>query len=379
MPVSGKSSIAGKTTFALVVSLSIARNALGQWSATVLEQSPLSRSQINCVLPGSQGGFGLIGSAQHAVLWSGSPSSWFDLTPGATGFSAVTAMVPGQQVGYIGPHAALWTGTPQSLVDLNVAGNVISGIGATNGFEQVGSVTQTVSSAPRAYLWHGTVASATSLHPIGAVGSSAVALADGHEGGWITVSGGSLYHAALWSGSASSFVDMNLGFAESQIRGMAAGQQVGWAREAGSSQHAAMWHGSPASWMDMNPPGAGTSVLNASSGSAQVGAANLGGFYGDAGIWFGTPDSFVNLGSFLPSGMFFQSVATSVTELNGVFYVGGYASLASTGDNQAILWVGVPAPGASAIALLGLLMGARRRRDHVIHSDSRGSSHLARG
>ena len=342
----------------------LAENASAQWSVTLLEAPPLSRSEVRAVIPGQQGGIAAVGGGQHPVIWSGAPSGWIDLTPGRTDISVLNGMVAGQQVGAASGRAALWSGTPQSFVDLHVPGNYSSSVGATDGQEQVGSVRSEVLAPPRAYMWHGTAASAVSLHPAGVDGSVATSLADGHQGGYVQYPGGSgASHAALWSGSAASFVDLHPGtqFISSEVFGMAGDQQVGRALRSGQNIHAAMWHGTAASWVDLNPPGAGVSELRGTCGSAQVGYANLFTTGIGAGIWFGTPESFVNLGAFLPPGVYDYSAATSVVELNGTFYVGGYAHLID-GYNQAILWTGVPAPGPLPVLAAALGWFARRRR-----------------
>src|SRR5262249_8993863 len=145
--------------------------------------------------------------------------------------------------------------------------------------------------------------------------------------------------------------DLNGDFIESGITGMAAGQQVGYGRTPTGTTHAMMWHGTASSAVDFNPPGAGVSDFFATCGSAQVGRAHFGttGFGEAAVIWFNSPTDFVDLSTFLPAGQFYNSVATSVTVFNGMYYVGGYASLAAGGGDHAFLWVGVPGPSSGAV------------------------------
>ena len=143
----------------------------------------------------------------------------------------------------------------------------------------------------------------------------------------------------------------------SAITGMALGEQVGYANF-GAGHHAILWRGTPESAVDMHPPWLfGVSELRATCGSAQVGVVQG----GTAGIWFGTPGSFVDLAQFLPSG-YGASVATSVAELNGTFYVGGYAYRAGTLDREAILWIGIPAPASAPVLLAAGVLAWRRRR-----------------
>ena len=98
----------------------------------------------------------------------------------------------------------------------------------------------------------------------------------------------------------------------------------------------------------------------ATCGSAQVGKAFVGLPQGGAGIWFGTPDSFVSLAAYLPAG-YVESTATSVAFDGQTYYVGGYATNVATNMHEAFLWVGVPEPAAGLVVLAGML-GMRRRR-----------------
>jgi hypothetical protein len=212
-------------------------------------------------------------------------------------------------------------------------------------------------------VWHGSAASAVSLHPAGALYSRASGVADGLQGGYVRyATGNQAKWASLWAGAAQSISILHPGsaFIQSEILGTAPGQQVGWAEHTGQAEHAAMWTGSAASYVDLNPPGAGLSFLYGTCGSAQVGYANLAGNNG-AGIWFGTPDSFISLAAFLPAG-YYQSVATCVAEANGTYYVGGYATSSATHNDEAFMWVGVPSPATLAPLAGALLLPTRRRR-----------------
>ncbi|MEX2218286.1 MAG: hypothetical protein WD749_05950, partial [Phycisphaerales bacterium] len=86
----------------------------------------------------------------------------------------------------------------------------------------------------------------------------------------------------------------------------------------------------------------------------------LGGVNG-AGVWFGTPESFLSIHQYLPPG-YFNSVATSVAVENGTLYVGGYAWNGAS-QQEAFLWTGpIPAPGALLpLAAAGVFAWRRRR------------------
>jgi MYXO-CTERM domain-containing protein len=171
---------------------------------------------------------------------------------------------------------------------------------------------------------------------------------------------GSLAHAALWSGSAASLVDLHpAGAFESEVWGMAPGEQAGWFEIPSGAHHAALWHGTAASVVDLNPTVQFGSELLADCGVAQVGWAGLpGGIV--AGVWFGTAASFVPLPTIAG---YDQPTADAVSVFNGMLYVGGYALNLQNGRNEAFLWTGpVPAPGAVALLALAASGGLRRRR-----------------
>jgi hypothetical protein len=141
---------------------------------------------------------------------------------------------------------------------------------------------------------------------------------------------------------------------------MVTGTQGGWAT-VGLDEHAFLWHGSAGSAQDLNPPGAVYSKIFGMSASAQVGYSIFNSGGGQAGIWFGTPESFLSLSRCLPAG-FSSAVATSVAESGGTYYVGGYA-YNTEGLPEAFLWVGaVPAPSPAASLLIFGALAARRRR-----------------
>jgi hypothetical protein len=143
---------------------------------------------------------------------------------------------------------------------------------------------------------------------------------------------------------------------------MAPGQQVGTAGFPGTTAHAGMWSGTPGSWVDLHPANASYSWGYGTCGTAQVGAAVIPGA-ASAVIWFGSAQSMVSLHQFLPAGEYFQSVAMGVSFFNGQFYVSGQATRTSDHVNEAWLWVGVPSPGGATVLLtFGGMLAARRRR-----------------
>jgi hypothetical protein len=335
----------------------------GQFTATRLSEST---SFAMAVRNGVVGGY-RVGLAVEPVLWSGP-----GLDPMSLGFNPnaggrVLAMNSTHQFGEWGIGAAMWSGTASSVVSLNPPGAFTSSILAASSTQQAGW-SQPPGQEYKATLWSGSAASAVILEPPGAFNSRALAMTETHQGGVVVYLGqpgqGLISHAALWSGSAASFVDLNPPGAYAGIAGMFGNQQVGAAQSTvpGSSGRAAMWNGTAESFRTMHPFATGSSVLNATCGSAQVGYMNSSQFSGGgvrAAIWFGTAESVVDLSQFLPAG-YGQSIATCVEERDGIFTVGGYVSYGNI--DQAFVWTGVPAPSSAMVLIAPALLAVRRRR-----------------
>ena len=297
-------------------------------------------------------------------MWQG--GVWTDLTsPNAAG--SVLGALGDQFVGSatapgVSAHAMLWNGVSQNPVDLHPAssGAQYSQALATNGSDQVGFLTyQTPLPVDRAALWHGSAASWVNLHPSNFTYSQATAIHGDVQGGWV-FSASTSYRAVLWNGSASSITHLNpAGANNSQVLGMTQGQQVGWAY-IGFGQHAALWSGTAASFVDLNPPGH-TSGLSATCGSAQVGRA-FSSSGGGAAIWFGTAESFTPLWPYLPAG-YGNSTATAIYQDGNTFYVAGAAVNSATGNLEAILWTGIPAPSTASLLAFAGIAAAKRRRE----------------
>jgi len=106
------------------------------------------------------------------------------------------------------------------------------------------------------------------------------------------------------------------------VAGLSGGQQVGQAYG-----HAGLWTGTPGSWVDLNPAGAGWSTANDVSDLQQVGEA-----YGHAGLWSGTAGSWVDLN---PAG----AAWSTANDTSGGHQVGqAYID----GASRASLWTGAP-------------------------------------
>jgi hypothetical protein len=332
----------------------------------MFDASSMYASEV--AIPGAARSYGtvrFIGAvSDRAAVWDG---AWTSLMPPGGIVGQVLGGTEEVQVGAVNSHATLWRGMIASAVDLHPVGNFGSFALASDGTFQVGYTRPTAPSR-HAMLWQGTAASAVDLNPATGGESTAYGVADGMQGGSYTPLGG-FARAVLWSGTAASMQSVHpaSGYVESAIQGMVTGQQVGYARvsEAPLIDHGAIWSGTAQSFIDLNPAGVTSSTLLATCGTAQVGSAD-----GNAGIWFGSAESFLSLAQFLPPGQYINSAATCIIERDGLLYVGGYAQSPTGGvHSEAFVWIGVPAPGPAAILLaMGIFAADRRRRAHATSS-----------
>lgn len=324
--------------------------ATGQFAGRLLDSRP---SYANAVWNGVVGGR-IVDTAVEPTLWpvaGGSPISL-----GTAGY--VMAMNSVGQYGHLGVGAAMWVGSASNYVNLHPSGFLSSDILAASSNQQGGWVWDPVTDFPNAALWSGSAGSVVYLAPPNTRTSYVHSITETRQGGYVIATGpNAISRATLWSGSAASLVDLHpQGYPGSAVYGMFGDQQVGSA-----GQQAAMWSGTAASFRSMHPFSGGQSFMNATCGSAQVGYVNAAGFGSGirASIWFGTAESVFDLSQFLPPGTS-QSIATAVEERNGVFTIAGYAFY---GNNEyAVVWTGVPSPGAACVMMCAGVWAGRRRR-----------------
>lgn len=288
----------------------------------------------------------------HGVIWSGSANGMLDL-----GAGSIAGGRDGQQVGSVNGQAALWRGTPGSLINLNPGIATQSMAIGVAGNQQVGWGTWNVACGEKkgacgggggtrivihAFLWAGTAASAIDLTPLSiGFGAGRALGTDGVQqvGQGFQVIGANAFSgpfAVLWTGTAASAVDLNpVGSSTSEAKGVAGGQQVGYAFV---PSQAMLWTGTAASAVNLNPAGYSSSEANATNGTQQVGfgildASGLGGS-AHAMVWSGTAASAVDLHQFLPLG-YSSSTATGIDPAGNIV---GTATTAA-GMTRAIMWV----------------------------------------
>jgi hypothetical protein len=348
--------IRSKGAAAAVVSLGVGAPLQAQWHAILLHPSQAQYSAVSAVFGREAGGIATFAVSQ-ATVW--------DWTNGTTGTlapppetSQINGMWADQRVGLWAGSATIWSGG--GATSLHPAGVGYSEALSVRDGMQVGY--SAMPNPKHAAVWWGTAQSYVDLNPAAAVRSEARATDGTFQGGWATFHGpsGDVQHAALWNGSAASFVDFNPPQAiESMINGMAPGEQVGYTQVLGGQRLAAVWSGTAQSLVSLHPPGVGgDSVLNATTGSVQVGELSISVTH--AAIWFGSASSFLDLHQFLPPG-YGSSEARAVFQDGGTIVVGGVAL--RNGFPQAVVWVGT-IPGPPVVAPLGwaAVIAARRRR-----------------
>ena len=136
---------------------------------------------------------------------------------------------------------------------------------------------------------------------------------------------------------------------------MTLNQQVGYA-----GSHAGIWFGTPESFVDLNPAGATFSLANATIDTMQAGYAIIDSFH-RAILWFGAADNYIDLQLELGS-QYRDSEASSVWTDGNTILVAGRAS-DWPGNVHQMLWsIAVPEPAAGSFLALTLGVLVVRKR-----------------
>jgi len=210
--------------------------------------------------------FGVAGNQQvgqigtmEACLWYGTFQSIVSLHPHGQGYgphSFAMGTDGTNQVGailatspYTHYHAMMWSGSASSFYDLHPPGMAWSEARDVHSGKQVGFVIYP-SGARHASLWHSSFLFWNDLHPSGATQSEAWGVHGSQQVGFAKVGG--FDHASLWYGTASSWVDLHPAVASSSVAyDVYAGRQVGYA-VVGGMAHASFWVGTAYSWVDLH-------------------------------------------------------------------------------------------------------------------------------
>ncbi|MCE5315058.1 MAG: carboxypeptidase regulatory-like domain-containing protein [Armatimonadota bacterium] len=248
-------------------------------------------------------------------------------------------------------HAALWTGSADSIVDMHPVGAASSAVNAVSNGWQAGIInveadTDPVTYADHACIWNGTADSHVDLHVSTQTASAANGLytSDGSNilvGGYVK-GADTVVKACLWSYDAGAGTSTNTDLSSvsteaSEVTCVYGTNKAGYA-QVSSVSHACLWTGTANTWSDLNPSAASASAIAYMCDGRQVGYATISGV-DCAGLWKGTSGSFVNLSSYLSAGVYGNSYARSVYVSGDDTYVAGYAVNATTGRNEALLWV----------------------------------------
>lgn len=342
--------------------------ANAQWSVTVFTPPPGSgNSALTAVHGGQQVGYA---GGGRAAIWSGSAGSFQNVTPANASGARLLSTDGLQQGGWVDVagvrRAGIWSGTSASFVDLHPGGSLQSQVNAVRDGWQVGSTQVNVPGfgpISTASLWNGTSGSWVDLGGVG----EAFGVHNGFQVGYI--SGTSVFsnnQATLWNGTAASRVNLSPGGGESIAYGVFGTQQVGFAFgdrfNPFTGSRAALWNGTAASHVDLNPAGATHSMAFGTSGTWQVGFADVGGLR-RASVWNGTAASWFDLSQLLDPSLRGFTVATGIWTDSTTTYISGFTGNPNTGTEIGVMWTfTVPTPASSALVGLGGLLAARRRR-----------------
>jgi hypothetical protein len=270
----------------------------------------------------------------NAYLYQGSASGAVNLHSASALSSDGYGIANGLEVGAIVsgtkchsmPHAALWKGSAQSFVDLQPTGKYGTTNGTfalgTDGVREVGYGLDG-GNGEHAFVWSGTASSAVYL-------GNANSVAYGVSGPRIVGSLGSPSEAILWRGKGSSVLACSSCY-NWLATGIDGRNAVGYGNAFAAPYHALYWQGTSSNAIDLNPTGIFSSFALGVHGKFQVGyTVNASVYHGAA--WSGSPGTYVDLHSFLPSG-YTASYAYGVDEAGNV--VG--AAINSAGIHS-IIW-----------------------------------------
>ncbi|MFN0131462.1 MAG: hypothetical protein ACKVW3_02855 [Phycisphaerales bacterium] len=268
-----------------------------------------------------------------ATRWAGTAASASALF--SNGGSIAQGVDGVQYVGYQflpGQRAMLWTNNgvgPANAVNLHPLGAGMSEISAIDGGLKVGGVDD------KAALWTATN-TWINLHPTGFMGSEALGVHGQIKVGMAYMSG-PVSHAMLWD-AANNAIDLSPpGSLNSILCACYGTQQVGRVEFPASPLRAYLWNGTP-NGISLHPANMYASAALAAGNGAQAGwvQAALNGPYA-AAIWFGTPNSYVNLGAMVPG--FSDTFATGVEKIGQQIWVSGWGvNTLANNRVEALLW-----------------------------------------
>jgi hypothetical protein len=276
-------------------------------------------------------------AAAQAVICAESHADWATIRLAPSGWSntKVYAVTVANQFGEgASPapsstyQALSWSGTPAGFVVMTPGVGNGGSIYYSRGDSQVGIYT-----GGHAALWHGSP-TPVDLHPASYWTSTGRAIWQGQQFGDATLTESSYPVAAMWFGTATSFVNLNPpGSSESAISGAWGGQQGGYAYFGG--YRAGLWNGTPQSFVVLHPgPPYLSSGIGRMAQGEQSGNAIAASSFNHAALWHGTATSFVDLD---PGWDYSFAYDT----LGGVEV--GWTTLDFSNNTHAVIWFGTAA------------------------------------
>jgi hypothetical protein len=325
----------------------------------------------------------LVNGVSYLTQWSGTgtPTVYSNVSGATFDYysTPINNTVSGNLFGGLGviqsmaggtPHAVVIDTAQNALTDLNPPDASSSFVEAVADGEIVGRARESfyvqghfTPAAYHALMWTGTAASMVDLTPASVPGSqyAVQASADGTDG--VHQVGAANEFAAYWSGSAASYQSLgpsnlpNLSNADATaLRG---NQIVGFATDAAGHEHPLLWNGVTTNAIDLLPSAYYFGRAFDTNGTQQVGIADPVGTtdVGDAVVWNGSPDSYVDLTQFLASG-YTGSIADAIDANGNIFG----AATDPDGNTAVIEWTPVPEPSSPAVVFAAVSFIVRRRR-----------------
>lgn len=172
----------------------------------------------------------------------------------------------------------------------------------------------------------------TNLSPNGAAESFVRGVFDGQQVGSATV-GGPDQHACLWNGTSASWVSLKPEGATNSYANCTSGAKQGGNAIFGGTSHAGLWTGTAATWVDLHPPVTTQSAIEGMDSDQQVGSVTLcaQGCSPRASLWSGTAESWIDLTPM-------SAKSSQARAVHGGYQVGS----AFVDHNHASLWNGTP-------------------------------------
>ena len=215
----------------------------------------------------------------------------------------------------------------------SIAGRVVGYSSASDGWDH-------------ATIWSSDLSGLTDLNPPGTYTSYVLATDGGSLGGFAYYTSGTDYypHAFGWAYPSLNPTDFSpVGTVTSKVLAVSGNKQGGYAGATAGNLHAGIWSGTPESFVDLHPAGFVSSQVTAMAGNQQTGYGFTDPAFGSSTmlplVWSGTASSVAILP--VPNINFFGAQANAMTSTQQ----GGYVQFSGNGTvSHAFLWSGAGNP-----------------------------------